>query len=107
MSQYVAERKLNYAEKGGSERKEVSVRIGQPYLVEDGTVNFAVDGDTASCVVVIDGLPEEVLETYYVADLLQDLQLAAVIEPRIQRLSKKYVFFLQVVSHILNDMVCA
>ena len=93
MSQYVAERELNYAEKGGSERKGVSVRIGQPYLVQDGTVNFAVDGDTAGCVVVIEGLPEEVLETYYGADLLQALQFAADIEPLIQRLSKKYDFF--------------
>ena len=93
MSQYVAERKLNYAEKGGGVRKEVSIRIGQPYLVEEGSVNFTVDEDTAGCIVVIDGLPEEVLETYYGADLLQALQLAADIEPLIQRFSKKYDFF--------------
>ena len=93
MSKYVAERKLNYAVKDGGERKGVTIRIGQPYLVEAGTVNFAVDGDTAGCVVSIDGLPEEVLETYYGADLLQALQLAADIEPLIQRLSKEFDFY--------------
>ena len=93
MSKYVAERKLNYSVKGGGKRMGVTIRIGRPYLVEAGTVNFAVDADTAGCVVSIDGLPEQILETYYGADLLQALQLAADIEPLIQRLSKKYEFF--------------
>ena len=93
MSKFIAERKLNYAIKGGSERKVVIIRIGQPYLVEDGTVNFSADKDTAGCVVAIDGLTEEILETYYGADLVQALQLAADIEPLIKRLSKKYDFF--------------
>jgi hypothetical protein len=61
--------------------------------VEASAVNFAVDEDTAGCVVSINGLPEEIIETYYGADLLQALQLAADIEPLIQRLSKKYDFF--------------
>ncbi len=93
MSKYVAERKLNYAVQGDGTRKGVTVRIGLPYLVEASAVNFAVDEDTAGCVVSINGLPEEIIETYYGADLLQALQLAADIEPLIQRLSKKYDFF--------------
>ena len=93
MSNYIAERQLHYTINGSEARKDVSVRIGHPYIVKEGTVNFPVDEYTAGCTVEIVGLPEEFSETTYGAYLLQALQLSADIEPVLKRLSKKYTFY--------------
>ena len=93
MSNCIAERKLYYTTNANSERKEVVVRIGQPYIVKSGTVNFPVDEYTAGCSIEVVGLPEEFSETTYGADLVQALQLATNIDPILKRLSKKYMFY--------------
>jgi hypothetical protein len=93
MKDCIAERRLLFSLKDGHERKELIIRIGAPYLVEEGTVNFPVGEGTAGCSVDFDGLPAENLEDVYGADLLQALQLAADVEPTLERLSKKYDFY--------------
>lgn len=93
MTDWIAERKLFYALKGSSERRELVIRIGKPYLVQPGTVSFPVAEGTAGCSVEFAGLEEVDLGETYGADLLQALQLAADIEPVLKRLSLKYDFY--------------
>jgi hypothetical protein len=90
MTKWIAERKLLYALKGSKERKDLTVRISQPYLVESGSVNFTVADGTGGCSVEFQGIDEDYLDEVYGADLLQALQLATDIEPTLRRLSKKY-----------------
>ncbi|MDX2411398.1 MAG: hypothetical protein QNK34_05525 [Woeseiaceae bacterium] len=89
----VAERRLRYGVKGSDERIDIVVRVGVPFIVEEGTVDFPVDGEISGCCVEIVGLPREVRETYYGADQLQALQLAANIDPLIRRFERQYDFF--------------
>ncbi len=93
MTKWIAERKLLYAPKGSTERKDLIIRIGQPYLVESGSVNFPIAEGTASCSVEFYGIEEEYLDEVYGADLLQALQLAADVEPTLKRLNEKYEFY--------------
>ena len=93
MKNSIAERKLLYSLKDSNERKELIIRIGQPYIVESGTVNFTVDADTAGCSVELDGLDKAYSNVTYGADLLQALQLAINVEPLLKSLSKKYNFY--------------
>ncbi len=90
MTKWIAERRLQYAPKGSTERKDLIIRIGQPYLVESGSVNFTVAEGTAGCSVEFCGIDAEYLDEVYGADLLQALQLAADVEPTLKRLSNKY-----------------
>jgi hypothetical protein len=93
MSKWIAERRLQFTPKGGTERRDLAIRIGQPYLVESGSVNFTVAEGTAGCSVEYSGIDEDYLDEVYGADLLQALQLATDVEPTLRRLSKKYDFF--------------
>lgn len=93
MKTYIADRKLIYSPKGGDERLNLVIRIGEPFLVEEGSVDFEVAEGVAGCHVEFDGLNGERRETVYGADRLQALQLAVNIEPRLERLRKKYDFF--------------
>jgi hypothetical protein len=90
---FVAKRRLKYSAKGSDERIDIVVSIGAPFIVEEGTVDFPVDGEISGCCVEIIGLPREVREVYYGADQLQALQLAANIDPLVRRFERQFDFF--------------
>jgi len=83
MKKTIAERKLLFAAKGDSARKELVVRIGTPYLGEDGM---------AKCPVEWDGLFENFADICGM-DSLQALQLATDIDSMLEKLRNKYDFF--------------
>lgn len=93
MKECIAERKLVFVQKGSAEGGELLIRIGRPYLVDPQKVNFRVSEDTAGCAVEFFGLEKEYIDQVYGADLLQALQLAADVEPKLKRLSEKYDLF--------------
>lgn len=80
---FIAERKLMFAPKGTQARKELVIRIGVPYWVEDGV---------AACPVKWDGLIDELMDTRG-TDLLQAMYLAVDIEPLLEKLRHKYDFY--------------
>lgn len=85
MEKVIAERKLIFAPKGTQARKELVIRIGVPYWVED---------DVAACPVEWNGLFEkEELADSRGMDLLQALHLAADIDPLLEKLRNKYDFY--------------
>ena len=85
MEKIIAERKLIFVPKGTKTRKELTIRIGVPYWVEDGV---------AACPVEWDGLFEkEELADMRGMDLLQALHLAADIDPLLEKLRNKYDFY--------------
>jgi acyl carrier protein len=92
MVEWIAERKLRYSRKGVAARHEVVIRIGQPYLLQQGMVNFEFNEGTAGCSFELT-LDEDYSHEVYGADSLQVLQLAADVEPVLKELSKKYDFF--------------
>jgi hypothetical protein len=95
----IAERRLTFTEKGGSDRKLLCIRIFAPQPVDPSSVAFAVNADVASCVVEFDGLPDAARQalgadsTMFGADSIQALQLAADVVGVLRRLSKHYDFF--------------
>ena len=86
----VAERKLLVASKGSNSRNELIIKVSRPYVVPEGSVNFPVDEETSGCDIEIIGLEKPFQQTAYGADLLQALQLAADIDPVLQRFTKSY-----------------
>lgn len=92
MKRSIAERRLLYSLKGSDVQKELVIRIGAPYLLEEGMVNFAFSEGTAGCSVEFDGLFENPSDIYG-GDLLQALQLAANVEPTLEGLRKRYDFY--------------
>jgi hypothetical protein len=90
MTEWVAERKLLFSEKGSTDRRGLVIRIGRPYLVDPREVKFEVSEGAAACLVEITGLTSEFRDEVFGADLLQALQLASNVEPTLKRLSKKY-----------------
>lgn len=74
-----------FVPKGAQTRKELVIRIGVPYWVEQ---------DLAACPVEWDGIPElaELSESHGM-DLLQALHLAADIDPLLEILRNKYDFY--------------
>lgn len=93
MTEWIAERRLLFVPKGGMERKELLIRIGRPYLVEQDNVDFLVSEGTGGCRVEFSGIVGGYSGTVYGGDLLQALQLAVDVEPILKSLRKKYVFF--------------
>jgi len=69
------------------------VRIGAPFIVEEGTVDFPVDGEISGCCVEIVGLPKEVREITYGADQIQALQLAANIDSLLRQFASRFDFY--------------
>ena len=83
MEKVIAERKLIFVPKGTKERRDLVIRIGVPYWVEEGM---------AACPVEWGGLFEDLVETRG-GDLLQALHLAADIDPFLEKLRNKYDFY--------------
>jgi hypothetical protein len=95
----IAERRLTFTQKGGSDRKPLWIRIYAPQAVAPSSVTFAVDADTARCVVEFDGLPEVARQawgadsTVFGADSIQALQLVVDVDRVLRRLSQHYDFY--------------
>lgn len=83
MKKFIAERKLLFSQKDSDERKELIIRVGEPYWVND---------EMAACPVEYEGLFEEFSDVCGV-DLLHALHLAADIDPFLKELTKKYDFY--------------
>jgi len=85
MKKAIAERKLIFVPKGTNTRKELVIRIGIPYWLEDGV---------AACPVEWNGLFEkdELADTRGM-DLLQALHMAADIDTLLVKLRNKYDFY--------------
>ena len=96
MKKWIAQRDLRCSLKGTNKRSELIVRISEPYLVKEGSVNFAFAEGTAGCTVEVIGLKageafeNENVHEVYGADSMQALELAVNIEPLLKRLSKIY-----------------
>ncbi|CFL01823.1 hypothetical protein [Burkholderia pseudomallei] len=89
----IATRKLTYAIKDESGRTPLTVCIGEPFLLTEGSVDFRFTAGAAGCVISFDGLPEKEM-TVYGADSVQALELAVQdMEHYLLRLSKKYDFY--------------
>jgi len=95
MTQYVAERKLLYSDKGSDLRKEFIVYLCAPYSVKEGTVNFPVVDGCSGCHIEVKGLNAEHPDVYG-ADSLQAITLACGrIEWLLKNLQKRYdIYFL-------------
>ena len=99
MKKWIAERQLKCSLKGSDDVRDLIVRVGTPYLLEAGMVDFNFSHGTAGCTVEVTGPdPEHVYEgsnthETYGADTLQALNLAADVEPMLKWLSKKYDIF--------------
>lgn len=89
---YVAERKLFYSLKGSNVKRNLVIRIGSPYLVDETMVDFPVAENFTGCHVQVEGLDEGSTDVYG-ADSVQALNLATNLEPLLKRLQKKYDLF--------------
>jgi len=89
----IAERRLEFSEKGKAERKPLLIRVFAPQPVDPDSDLFRVDADTSRCVVEFDGIPDANVGEIYGADSIQALQLAVDIEPVLKRLSRHYDFY--------------
>lgn len=89
---YIADRKLLFSKKNNHVTEEITIKIGNPYIVQQGDVKFSADGVVAGCHVEIDGIDEPGYDLYGM-DSLQAINLASNIEPLLERLSTKYDFF--------------
>lgn len=93
MSEIIAVRQLRWARKGEQAQSEFTIRIGTPFVVVPGSVNFPVSDGTGACRRCFDGFPIEIDDTIYGADLLQALQLAADVDSTLKLFSDRYDFF--------------
>jgi len=83
MKQILAERKLLFSKKGSLEKKELTIRVGAPYVDEKGM---------AKCPVEWDGLFENYADICGV-DLVHALHLASDTDSLLSKLQDKYDFF--------------
>jgi hypothetical protein len=90
MSQYIAQRKLLFSEKGSLEKFSVTVQLTAPKELGEGDVEFQFSAGTSVCTVSFEGLPHIKPEYVYGADTLQAVQLASNVESILKRLSKSY-----------------
>jgi len=92
MTQVIAERRLLYSKKSEQDRRELTIKIGLPQLVDKEAVSFKADDDAAVCTVEFDGLDVRAVDVYG-ADLLHALTLAVDVDPILRGMSKKYEFY--------------
>lgn len=89
----VATRSLLYSVAGDARRRAFTICIGEPYLLTEGSVDFAFAPGTAGCSVSFIGLPEKP-QTVYGADSIQALELAVgEMDAYLRRLRHRYEFF--------------
>ena len=90
MSKIIAERRLCWVQKGETTRTDFFVRIGTPFVVDPGSVDFPVSEGTGACSIEFAGFPVDVNDTVYGADTVQALQLATEVDPILKRFSDRY-----------------
>jgi len=91
-----ATRTMTYTTVGGSDQQKLTIRVGVPYLLQDGDVDFAFTPGTAGCAVVYEGLEEANVGDVYGADEVQAIELAvAGIDSNLGRLRNKYEFYFE------------
>lgn len=90
--EYIAERNLLYSEKGSSVRKEFSIRISKPFIINKEDAKPPIEEGFVSCRIDISGLIEKYPDVYGV-DSLQAVNLASNVESLLKRLQKKYDIF--------------
>jgi hypothetical protein len=85
MDNVIAERKLLYALKNSPVQKEMTIKIGAPYWI---------DNDVASCPFELEGLFDlNDVQDARGADLIQALQFAVNVDFILEKLRKKYDFY--------------
>ncbi len=83
MTKFIAERVILYTSKDDFDQKRLTIKIGVPYLNEEGI---------AKCPVKWDGLFEEYSDVYGI-DLIHALNLATDIDSLLRKLSDRYNFY--------------
>jgi hypothetical protein len=83
MNKVIAERKLLYSAKGSSDRKDLTIRIGYPYVDKEGLTR---------CPVELEGLFEEYADIGGM-DSLHALQLATNVDSMLGKLRHKFDFY--------------
>jgi len=89
MKDSIAERNLSCCVKGSDARIELTIRIGKPFPVTDGMVNFKVEGSFFGCSIDVIGIEEKHPDVFG-ADSMQAVNIASNIEPFLRRLKNKY-----------------
>ena len=96
MTKWIASRELLFSPKGADDRRELTIRIGEPYIVQEGDVSFRLSKVMMGCSIEVKGIDgNEVFEgsnthEVYGADSVQALEIAVNVEPLLRRLNKKY-----------------
>jgi len=90
MTEFIAERKLLYSFKGFDDKHDFTIRIGTPYIVKQGMVEFPIGDGIIGCHVETTGLEEEISQEVYGMDGIQALDIATDIDPFLERLRKEY-----------------
>ena len=86
----IAERQLQYATKGGDQRRSLIVKIHAPR--EAAAVGYQLDGGASICTVKFEGLPGVEFDVHGI-DTVHALLQAADIDHHLRNLSTKYDFF--------------
>lgn len=94
MTQWIAERRLQFSRKGEQNRQELVIRIGMPYWKEP---------EVAACAIEFNGLFDEMPDICGI-DTLQAVQLASNFENMLEKLSKKYDFFFHTGEPYFEDV---
>ena len=90
MTKFIAERKLLYSLKGFDDKRDLIIRIGTPYIVKQGMVEFPIGDGLIGCHIETIGLEKEYSHEVYGVDGIQALDNATDIDPFLERLRKKY-----------------
>ncbi|MEI2454558.1 hypothetical protein [Lysobacter firmicutimachus] len=86
---FIAERRLLFGRADDPVRKELTIRIAAPRILDPDSVSFRFDEGTAACSAVFEGLDVPHSEVYGI-DTLQALRLASDIDPILRGLQKKH-----------------
>lgn len=89
---WLAERKLLFSKKGQGRRRELTIRISEPFLATESNSSFTPDGVISGCHVSIDGIDEPSFDVFGM-DSLQAINIASDIEALVERLSQEYDFY--------------
>ena len=89
---FVASRKLLFSEIGSQNKAPFELKVGHPYLLKRGDVNFEFSEGAAGCDLLMDGLSDETI-TSFGADTVQALEIALQFDKTLRRLSSKYQFY--------------
>lgn len=89
---FIAQRKLLYSLKDDGVRREFTIRLGAPYIVDEQMAGFPIGQDVYGCHVEIEGIEglNVIYPEVYGADSLQAVNLASNVEAFLKKLQNKY-----------------